>query len=245
MKKTGEETVTKINNLELIQRNDFQNFTLDSVLLADFITINRTIKNALDIGTGNGVISLLLANRSKTNITAVELYEEMAEIAKRNAINNKLDDRINVIRADILNYNDYFKKDSFDLVFSNPPYFEYDGNMNQVSELDQLAKARHEVDITIKEIIAIASYLLRNRGYFSLVVRSERVFEIVDMLKAHNLAPKRIKHCYTVKDKNSKLCLIEAVKDASKGIKVEYPIFIYDENGEKTEYINKLYEITK
>ncbi|MFZ1300752.1 MAG: tRNA1(Val) (adenine(37)-N6)-methyltransferase [Leptotrichiaceae bacterium] len=243
MKKTGEETLTKINNLQLIQRNDFQNFTLDSVLLSDFITINRTIKNALDIGTGNGIISLLLANRSKANIVAIELYEIMAEVAKRNVISNKLEDRIDVIQADIRDYEKHFKKDNFDLIFCNPPYFEYDGNNAQVNELDQLAKARHEIDITIKEIIQISAYLLRNKGYFTLVFRSDRVFEVVEMLKAHNLAPKRIKYCYTGKDKDSKLCLIEAVKDASQGVKVEYPIFIYDDNGEKTEYIKKLYEI--
>ena len=155
MKKTGEETLTKINNLQLIQRNDFQNFTLDSVLLSDFITINRTIKNALDIGTGNGIISLLLANRSKANIVAIELYEIMAEIAKRNVINNKLEDRIDVIQADIRDYDKKFKKDNFDLIFCNPPYFEYDVNNAQVNELDQLAKARHEIDITIKEIISL------------------------------------------------------------------------------------------
>ena len=147
------------------------------------------------------------------------------------------------LEADIRDYDKYFKKDNFDLIFCNPPYFEYDGNNAQVNELDQLAKARHEIDITIKEIIQISAYLLRNKGYFTLVFRSDRVFEVVEMLKAHNLAPKRIKYCYTGKDKDSKLCLIEAVKDASQGVKVEYPIFIYDDNGEKTEYIKKLYEI--
>ena len=242
MKKTGEETTTKINDLIITQRNDFQNFTLDSVLLADFITINRTIKNSLDIGSGTGIISLLLARRSKTNITAVELYETMSNITRINVENNLLSNRIRVINSDIRDYKKYFHKDEFDLIFSNPPYFEYDGNVEQINQLEQLAKARHEVDITLEEIIQIVSYLLRNKGYFSLVVRSDRVLEITKILEKYNLIPKRIKYCFTKKDKNSKLCLIESIKDASKGVQIEYPIFIYEYNGEKSDYVKKLYE---
>ena len=89
MKKTGEETITPIKNMKIIQRNDFQNFTLDSVLLSDFVKINRKTKNILDIGTGCGIIALLLAQRSKAQITGVELQKTMAEIAERNVENNK------------------------------------------------------------------------------------------------------------------------------------------------------------
>ena len=89
MKKTGEETNTPIKNMKIIQRNDFQNFTLDSVLLSDFVKINRKTKKILDIGTGCGIISILLAKRSKAKITGIEILETMAEIAKENVKNKR------------------------------------------------------------------------------------------------------------------------------------------------------------
>ena len=111
MKKTGEETITHLKNLKITQRNDFQNFTLDSVLLADFTRINRRIKKILDIGTGFGIIPLLLSEKSKSDIKGIEIYGEMAEIARRNVKDNNLSDRIEIINEDIKNYNKIFMKE--------------------------------------------------------------------------------------------------------------------------------------
>lgn len=241
MKKTGEETVTYIDRLKIVQRNDFQNFTLDSILLADFTRINRKTKKILDIGTGCGIISLLLAGKSKSEITGVEIYREMAEIALRNASENGFGNRIQIINADIKDYMKIFRKDEFDQIVTNPPYFEFKGDKSQVNILPQLAQARHNVNLTIEEIIRISSYLLKNSGYFSLVFRSDRLVEILTLLRKYNLEPKRMRNCYTRKEGDSKICLVEAIKDGDKGLKIEYPIFVYDENGEKTEYIKKLY----
>ena len=108
MKKNGEETVTPIKNMKVIQRNDFQNFTLDSVLLADFVKINRKTKKILDIGTGCGIIALLLAQRSKAQITGIELQETMTKIAKRNVENNEFENQVKIINEDIKNYKKYF-----------------------------------------------------------------------------------------------------------------------------------------
>ena len=108
MKKTGEETITPIKNMKIIQRNDFQNFTLDSVLLSDFVKINRKTKNILDIGTGCGIIALLLAQRSKAQITGIELQETMAEIAIRNINGNKFENQVKIINEDIKNYKNIF-----------------------------------------------------------------------------------------------------------------------------------------
>lgn len=242
MKKTGEETITHLKNLKITQRNDFQNFTLDSVLLADFTRINRRIKKILDIGTGFGIIPLLLSEKSKSDIKGIEIYGEMAEIAKRNVKDNNLSDRIEIINEDIKNYNKIFMKDEFDLIVTNPPYFEFDGNIKQISSLSHLANARHNINITMEEIICISSYLLKNSGYFSLVFRSERLVEILLLLRKYNLEPKRLKSCYTKKEGDAKICLVEAIKDAEKGFRMEYPVYIYEKNGKKTEYIKKLYE---
>ena len=241
MRKNGEETRTVLDGMEIIQRNNFQNFTLDSVLLGDFVKINRKTKKILDIGTGCGVISLILAKKSKAEITGIELQEKMSEVAIRNVKNNNFQDCIKIINDDIKNYGKIFSKYEFDVIVTNPPYFDYDGNVDQISDLEQISRARHNIDITIEEIIKISAYLLKNNGSFSMVFRSDRLVEVLGLLTKYNLEPKRMKNCYTGKGKNAKLCLVEAIKDAKKGFVIEEAIYVYDENGEKTEYIKKLY----
>ena len=241
MKKTGEETVTYLKNMKIIQRNDFQNFTLDSVLLADFLKINRKSKKILDIGTGCGIIPLLLSQRTTAEITGIEIYKEMSEIAKRNITNNNLQEKITIINEDIKNYRNMFKRDQFDIVVTNPPYFEFKGDVNQVNRLEQLAYARHNVNITLEEIIKISAFLLKNSGSFSLVFRSERLVEVLALLTEYKLEPKRLKICFTKRSGAAKISLIEAIKAAEKGLKIEPPLFVYDETGEKSKYIKNLY----
>lgn len=242
MKKTGEETVTYLKNMKIIQRNDFQNFTLDSVLLADFLKINRKSKKILDIGTGCGIIPLLLSQRTTAEITGIEIYKEMSEIAKRNITNNSLQEKITIINEDIKNYRNIFKRDQFDTVVTNPPYFEFKGDVNQVNRLEQLAYARHNVNITLEEIIKISAFLLKNSGSFSLVFRSERLVEVLALLTEYKLEPKRLKICFTKRSGAAKISLIEAIKAAERGLKIEPPLFVYDETGEKSEYIKNLYK---
>ena len=242
MKKNGEKTTTPIKDLKIIQRNDFQNFTLDSVLISDFVKINRKTKKILDIGTGCGIISILLAKRSKAKITGIELLETMAEIAKENVKNNGFYEQISIVNEDIKNYKKIFSQAQFDAIVTNPPYFEFKGDFSQINDLEQLACARHNVNLTVEEIIKISAYLLKNMGSFSMVFRSERLIEILELLKKYNLEPKRIKNCYTKWNENSKICMIEAIKDANSGLLIEMPIFVYDKNGKKSEYIENLYK---
>ena len=228
--------------MKIIQRNDFQNFTLDSVLISDFVKINRKTKKILDIGTGCGIISILLAKRSKAKITGIELLETMAEIAKENVKNNGFYEQISIVNEDIKNYKKIFSEAQFDAIVTNPPYFEFKGDFSQINDLEQLACARHNVNLTVEEIIKISAYLLKNMGSFSIVFRSDRLIEILELLKKYNLEPKRIKNCYTKWNENSKICMIEAIKDANSGLLIEMPIFVYDKNGKKSEYIENLYK---
>ena len=242
MKKNGEKTTTPIKDLKIIQRNDFQNFTLDSVLISDFVKINRKTKKILDIGTGCGIISILLAKRSKAKITGIEILETMAEIAKENVKNNGFYEQISIVNEDIKNYKKTFSEAQFDTIVTNPPYFEFKGDFSQINDLEQLACARHNMNLTIEEIIKISAYLLKNMGSFSIVFRSERLVEVLSLLQKYNLEPKRMKNCYTKWNENSKICLLEAIKDAKKGFSIEMPIFVYDENGRRSEYVENLYK---
>lgn len=242
MKKTGERTETMLKNIKIIQRNDFQNFTLDSVLIGDFVKINRKSKKILDIGTGCGIIALILANRSKAEIVGVELQEIMADIAKENVQNNELGDRVKIKQGDIKNYREIFKRDEFDVVVTNPPYFEFKGDINQINDLDQLSKARHNVDLNMEEIIEASAFVLKNGGSFNMVFRVERLVEVFEIMRKCRLEPKRLINIFTKQDGESKICLIEGIKDAEKGLKIEKPIFVYDEKGKRSEYVEKLYK---
>ncbi len=231
-----------LKNMKIIQRNDFQNFTLDSVLIGDFVKINRKSKKILDIGTGCGVIALILASRSKAEIVGIELQEIMADIAKENVQNNELEDRVKIMQGDIKNYREIFKRDEFDIVVTNPPYFEFKGDINQINDLDQLAKARHNVDLSLGEIVEASAFVLKNGGSFNMVFRVERLVEVFEIMRKYRLEPKRLTNIFTKRDGESKICLIEGVKDGDKGLKVENPIFVYDENGKRSEYVEKLYK---
>lgn len=245
MKKTGEETVTEFRNMKIIQRNDFQNFTLDSILLGDFVRINRKIKKILDIGTGCGILPIILYEKSQAQIKGIEIQETMSRIAIKNIENNNLGNRIEIINNDIKNYENIFKRDEFDSIVTNPPYFKFKGDVNQINNLEQVAKARHNIDITLEEIINISSYLLKNGGYFSMVFRSERLAEIVEVMRKYKVTPKRLRNVYTKKDSNAKMCLVEGIKNAGDGLEIEPPICIYDEDGEKSGYIKGLYGNSK
>ncbi len=226
MKKTGEETVSRLDDLEIIQRNDHQNYTLDSRLLSEFCRINRHVKKILDIGTGNGILPLLLSKKSKAEITGIEILKVSAELAEKNVNLNNLEERISIINGDIKKWEDYFRRDEFDQIITNPPFFKYDGNDAQINDLDQLVTARHEYNIKLEEIIEIASKLLKNNAYFTMVHRSERLVEILELLVKYGLEPKRLQFCHTKPGNPAKILLIEAVKNSEKGLKIEAPIIL-------------------
>ncbi len=228
MKKTGEEIPGSIDGLKIIQRNDHQNYTLDSRLLSDFCRINRHVKKILDIGTGNAILPLLLSQKSKAEITGIEILKISADLAVKNVELNKLSGRIKIIEGDIKRWSDYFTPSEFDQIITNPPFFKYDGNDKQINDLEQLSIARHEYNIKLEEIIQISSVLLKNRAYFTMVHRCERLVEILDLLVKYKLEPKRIRFCHTKKDAPAKILLVEAVKNAEKSLIIESPLILSD-----------------
>ena len=228
MKKTGEEILGAVNGQKIIQRNDHQNYTLDSRLLSEFCRINRHVKKILDIGTGNAILPLLLSQKSKAEITGIEILKVSADLAVKNIELNGLSDRVKIIEGDIKKWKDYFRPAEFDQVITNPPFFKYDGNEKQINDLEQLSVARHEYNIKLEEIIQISSILLKNRAYFTMVHRSERLVEILDLLVKYKLEPKRIRFCHTKKDAPAKILLIEAVKGAEKSLVIENPLILSD-----------------
>ncbi len=229
-------------DLKIIQHPDFFSFSLDTVLLGTFITINRTVKKILDLGTGNGAIPLIISKRSKAHITGVELQEVSADLAKRNVVLNKLEDRIDIIHDNMLNISRYFQPQYFDAVVSNPPFFKLDGNENQLNNLDQLTIARHEVTINLEEIIRIASINLRNRGYFALVHRADRLADILNLMDKYKIGVKRIQFVHSKLDKESKIILVEGIRGSDSSLKILPPLISHEENGEYTKVIRNIFK---
>ena len=231
-------------NLKIIQRTDFFNFSLDSLLVSEFLSLGRGVKKIVDLGTGNGAIPLFLSKKTKAKIVGLELQSISADLAKRNIILNNLEEQVTIIEDDMKNWKKYFELYSQDAVICNPPFFKYNGNEDLLNDLDQLTLARHEISINLDEIVEIASKLIKDKGYFSLVHRADRVIDIISTMKKYCIEPKRIQFCHSSKYKNAKIILIEGIKFGKEGCIILPALITHKEVPEKG-YSEELLELFK
>ena len=229
-------------NLKIIQRSDYFNFSIDSLLISEFVNIQKNTKKILDLGTGNAAIPLFLSKKTSAKIYGIEIQEISYKLALRNININDLNEQIYIIYDNMKNYSNYFNIGSFDIVISNPPFFRINENTNFLNNLKQLSIARHEIEINLEELIKIASELVKDRGYFYLVHRADRLSEILNNLIKYRFEAKKIKFCYTTKYKNAKIVLIEAIKNGKTGLTILPPLIINKENGEYTDEVLKMFE---
>ena len=233
--------IVKISGFDLIQNKVLQSTTLDSLLLADFVRINGRSKNILDIGSGFGIISMILARKSKAKVYGVELNEESYIVSQENRKNAKLDN-LEYINMDINNYKEIFKEQTFDIIVSNPPYLE-EKNIENMRNMTSINDARFENTLSIKKVIDISRVLLKNRASLYLIFRTERLMEILGYINGTNMEIKRLKPVYTkYNDDSSLISMIEIMKNVKSGFVMESPIFVYKNERERNEYITKLYE---
>ncbi len=234
--KVEREEDLQCRGLKIIQDNNLYTFTSDSVVLANFVKIKKG-EDAVEIGTGSGVISILLSAKMPIRkIYAFELQKEMASLAKRNVALNFLEDKIEIINEDIANFKKYIQKASLSVVFSNPPY------MNSSNENASRVKAiaRHDKFLTCEKLCSHASALLKEKGRFYLCYPPERLCELFVQLNKYNLQPKRI--FFTENNKKQiKLCFIEAVKGGSYGLKILPTLTVNDTDGKYLESLHTKY----
>lgn len=227
------------NGYRIIQKKKGFCFGMDAVLLSGFAQVKEG-EVAVDLGTGTGIIPILL--EAKTNgkhFTGLEIQEEVAEMAGRSVRLNQLEDRVDIVRGDIKEASRLFGKASFDVVTSNPPYM----NDNHGLKNPDLPKAiaRHEVFCTLDDVCREASLLLKSGGRFYMVHRPHRLVEIITALKTYKLEPKRMKLVHPFADKEANMVLIEAVRGGKSMMKVEAPIIVYKEPGVYTQEIYDVY----
>ena len=229
-------------NLKIIQRSDYFNFSIDSLLISEFVNIQKNTKKILDLGTGNAAIPLFLSKKTSAKIYGIEIQEISYNLALRNININNLNEQIYIIYDNMKNYLKYFNMSFFDIIISNPPFFKINENVKFLNNLEQLSIARHEVEIDLDELIKISSELVKDRGYFYLVHRADRLSEILNILQKYKFEAKKIKFCYTTKYKNAKIVLIEAIKNGKSGLTILPPLIINKENGEYTDEVLKMFE---
>lgn len=228
-------------DLKIVQNNKMFNFSLDSVLLPNFVTLNKKIDRILDIGCGNAPIPLILSTKTDAKITGVEIQKEVFDLAIESVSINKKEDQINIINKDI---NDYYKEietDSFDVITCNPPFFKYIETSN-INKNDYKTIARHEVKLNLNQLFNIAKKLLKNNGVIAIVHRPERFVEVVEEMKKNNIEPKRVQFVYPKKNMEANIMLIEGSKNGKPGLKILPPIYSHQDNGEYTEEIRKYFE---
>lgn len=227
------------NGYKIIQHKDKFCFGMDAVLLSSFANVLGG-EIAIDLGTGTGIIPILLKAKTKgQHFTGLEIQAESADMARRSVELNGLLEKIQIVKGDIKEASMLFKKASFDVVTSNPPYM----NDNHGIKNPDLPKAiaRHEILCTLDDVIREATLLLRPGGRFYMVHRPHRLTEIILTLKKYKLEPKRIKFVHPFEDKEANMVLVEAVRGGKSMIKVEKPLIVYKSQGVYTDEIYEIY----
>ena len=225
--------------LEIIQSDHSFCFSIDAVLLAHFATV-RSGDKIVDLGTGSGVIPLLLSTRAaRLKLWGLELHSEVADRASRSVVHNNLSEQIEIVHGDIREVRSLFPAGGYDVVTSNPPYLPM--GTGEISEVDTRRMARHEVFCTLSDVFLAAAWLLRTGGRFAMVHRPSRLSEIVSIATAHRMEFKSMRLVYPKDSQNSNMVLLEAIKNGKPGLVVGPPIFIHEADGAYTEFINKLY----
>lgn len=213
------------DNFKLIQKVNGFRFSVDAVILSDFFNPHKDGK-VLDIGTGNGIIPILLYAKNKSrDIVGIDIQEENSSLAIRNIELNKLEEYIEIVNYDV---KEYPFGNSFDYIVSNPPYMKVDGKKQ--NDLSSKAIARHEIKLDLYDLVKNAKRLLKPMGSFTLVHRSYRFIKISRVLEESGFSIKRVRFVYFSKDKNSNLVLIEAWKGKKCQLEIEPPLFL-EESG--------------
>ncbi len=230
----------EFKNLKIIQNKNWFCFGIDSVLLSDFAKEIKNNSQVLDLGTGTGIISILLSKKIQAKkIYGIEIQKEVAEMAKRSILLNNLEKEIEIINKDIKELDEIFNNNSIDAIVTNPPY-KKEKSGEKSENLVKLI-SRHEETASLEEWIQISFKLLKDKGELYMVHRPERLVDIISLLRKNKLEPKTLQMVYSNVQKEPKLVLIKAVKNAKSFLQVKKPLIIYDEEGNYTDEILKIY----
>lgn len=228
-------------DIKIIQNPHYFAFSLDAVMLADFVRPNhRQRLKVVDLCAGNGAVGLFLHQKLGGTFIEVELQPQIADMATRSVQLNGLADRYTVVNADIADVFDYVPKDSVDVVLCNPPYFPVTAQ-SQKNPNEALAIARHEIKTNLSGVLQQMSGLLKMNGHGYLVHRPDRLIEILMKCQQYRLAPKRLQFVYPKPGKEANILLLEVIKDGKAGgLKITPPVIVHDEAGDYMPAVREL-----
>lgn len=230
-----------VKGYHLIQNPKGFCFGLDAVLLVHFANAKPS-ESVLDIGTGTGIIPILMAAYyPDAKYDAIELQQPYAEMAQRSVRYNGLEERINIRQGDVRELDRIYPLSSFDRITVNPPYM----NTGLVPEQNDKAMARHEITCTLDGIVAMASKVLKPQGSFCMVHRPNRLPEVITVLKKYGLEPKRLRMVQAKESEEPNLFLIEAVRNAKPYLRILPTLVVYREDGSYTPEIHEIYRYDK
>lgn len=228
------------SSLKIIQNDEWFNFSLDSVLLPNFVSLNSKINKIIDLGTGNAPIPLILSTKTRAHIYGVEIQKDIYDLARRSVEINNLSEKITILNNDIKEIDKLFETDSFDVITCNPPYFKVSEGSN-FNVNNQKTIARHEVLVNLDDIMKISRKLLKNNGALAIVHRPERLLEVFSIMREYNIEPKRLQFVYPKTNMESNVVLIEGRKNGKSGLKISPPLYVHNKDGEYTEEIRNMF----
>jgi len=224
--------------VKLVQARNGYRYSLDPVLLADFVTLHDR-ERSLDLGTGCGVLPLLLARRSPSlHVIGWELQPQMVERARRGVELSAMTGQISIVQADLREHRRLAAAGSFGLVVSNPPYRSQ--GTGRIAPDGERAAARHELAGGLGEFLAAAGWCLRSGGRFAIVYLADRLSELLVGMAAVGIEPKRLRVVHSRRAAVGRIVLVEGRKDGRPGLEVESPLYIYRENGEGSGYTDEV-----
>jgi len=224
----AEETLDTLfdGRLRILQKKGGYRFSIDALLLAHFAE-PRPVERMIDLGTGCGVIPLIIAFRKKTGkITGVEIQPSLADLARRNSALNRLSTRITILETDLRNLEEKGFKGTFDLVLSNPPYRKV--GAGRVNPRQEKALARHEFKAALRDVLRAAQYLLKEKGRLAMIYPASRAAELIQEMRPFHLEPKRLQFVHSRMKEEARLMMVEAFKEGRAQVRVLPPLILYD-----------------
>jgi len=224
---------------KIIQSPTIFSYSLDAVLLAHFTYVPIKRGNILDLCAGNGVIPLLLTERTRGNITGLEIQPRLVDMAKRSVKMNNLEEQITMIEGDLTKQQRELRQSYYDVVTCNPPYFATK-KVTEYNENEHLTIARHEVCCTLKQVVQACKRYVKPGGKVSLVHRPERLVDLITLFRTYKIEPKRLRYVYPKANEAANMLLIEGIRDGKTGLTTLPPLVIYEKD---RTYTNEAREI--
>jgi len=226
--------------LKIIQNENGFCFGIDSVFLSDFAKQIKKDSIVVDIGTGTGIIGLLLCKKvALKKIYGVEIQKDVAQMAKRSIKMNNLEGKFEIVNCNINDIFDFLKPSSINVIVTNPPYKKVNTGLKNDNEAKMIS--RHEVKCSLEDIIEKSSKLLEDKGEFYMVHRAERLVDIMCILRKYRLEPKNIRFVHSKVGEKPNLILVKAVKYANEYLKIENPLVVYNKEGNYTDEVLEIY----